>query len=368
MNDIEKRFYFFIGTKAELIKLMGVIQEFQKHHIPFKIIASGQNNIAQSDIFKLLNLKIDINLYEKSVQPSILFFAIWFFKTFFKALINLRSEFKNIKRGKSYIIIHGDTPSSLIGALVGKRYGLKIAHVEAGYQSLDLFHPFPEEINRKIISYLADIHFCSYEKNVLNLKNRKGLKINTFYNTGIDSVQFALAQPIESHLINRLKEKPYFIFVLHRQEHLFNKALALKLLTFLEETAGRLKGVFILHDPTRAFLEKMNLLDRFKAHTNIELISPLPYVEFIRLLKGSAFIMGDGGSNQQEAFYLGKPCLLLRGVLEGEEGVGSNAILSKYNPEVIRNFTQNYQHYQKLPIVPEVIPSKIVVNVLTTQS
>lgn len=365
MKKSLKKYYFFIGTEAELIKLLPVLHEFISKKIEFKIIASGQNNITQSDLLRLLHIKkVDIVLSKENIKQSAFHLFIWFTKTFTKSLFLLRKELKKVNKKEATMIVHGDTVSTLMGALLGKLFGIRIAHLEAGYRSFNLFHPFPEEIDRILVSYLADIHFCPYESAVHNIKNRRGIKINTFYNTIIDSLVFAFSQKIESRLLQRLTNKKYFIFILHRQENLFDKNLVTMLIKILLNYNSNLICIFVMHRLTQTTLEQLNLFNKIKKKTNIILSPRLPYIEFVRLLKSCEFIMTDSGSNQQETSYLGKPCLILRKFIEGVEGKDKNIILSHNDPYIIRTFIIDYKKYVTPIIIPKIKPSKIIVDYL----
>jgi UDP-N-acetylglucosamine 2-epimerase (non-hydrolysing) len=358
--------YFFIGTKAELIKIMMVMKEFSDKKVKFKIIASGQNDIINSAPFKLLNIeKADIILYDKKIKQSPVSLFLWFIKTLIKGLVVLRKEFKNLNKNKTFMIVHGDTVSTVMGALIGKCYGLKVAHIEAGNRSFNFFQPFPEEIDRIIVSYLTDVHFCPYTSVMENLKQRKGDKINTSYNTIIDSWIFANSQNIESRLLRRLANKKYFIFILHRQENLYNENLVQMLVKLVLNFNNEFICIFIMHNSTQVTLKKLKLLDKIKKKTNIIITPLLPFLEFMKLLNGCEFILTDGGSNQQETFYLGKPCLILRKVNDTAEGMNENMVLSKNNPELIKDFVLNYKKYDRPMITPDISPSKIIVDYLT---
>src|SRR5581483_12192850 len=102
---------------------------------------------------------------------------------------------------------------------------------------------------------------------------------------------------------------------------------------------------FVLHRLTKDFLNEQNLLKEIRANPHVVTVPRLPYFEFIKILSGSEFIATDGGSNQEEAYYLGKPCLILRNVTERVEGLGENALLAKGSNETMVNFVKNYKKY-----------------------
>ena len=96
----------------------------------------------------------------------------------------------------------------------------------------------------------------------------------------------------------------------------------------------------------------------------MHLLPRLGFFEFNQTLRKAKFIITDGGSNQEECFYLGAPCLLLRSETERIEGLNSNAVLSKFNKVIIDDFVVNYSNYKKVPILKNISPSRFIVDQL----
>lgn len=360
-----KTYYFFIGTEAELIKLFPILKEFEKHKLPYKLIASGQNNISKSVLMGLLNQKTKpLVLFEGKITQTALGLLFWFLKTFIRSLGKLQSEFKNIDKKNTLIVVHGDTVSTVMGAMLGKWFGLKIAHVEAGLRSYNYLHPFPEEIDRVITSQFADIHLCPNEWAVNNIKNKRGVKVNTFQNTLLDSLNMVINTNIQSNLLDKLKKDQYFIFIMHRQENLFNDQLVELLIDNVIDQSKKMKCVFVMHAPTKLVLKKKELMKKLKANKNIILSERLSYIEFMKVLDRCEFIVTDGGSNQEESYYFGKPCLILRSATERIEGLNENVVLSKNNFTVINNFFINYKQYSRKAIKTKQRPSEMIANYL----
>lgn len=364
---MKKSIYIFIGTSAELIKMAPVIKEFQKKKMSFKLITTGQNQILFSDMSKYLgNVKPDIAFEEKNRQSSSLGFFYWSVKTFFLCLFSLRNEFRGLNKKNSYFIVHGDTVSSLMGAFIARIYGLKLVHIESGLRSFNFSEPFPEEICRYLVSRLADIHFCPNKWAVQNLKHLKSDIVNTKQNTLYDSYKMTLNYKKIPAILKTIKKK-YFILVVHRQEHVIfgkNKTKAL-VETVKNNIPKDFQCVLIMHALTQGFFESEDPR-LFKSLKRKSVIIPrLPYPEFMKLLDKSEYIITDGGSNQEESYYMGKPCLLLRNHTERMEGLNSNAVLSKGNKEEIVNFVKNYKNYSQKKLRTNVRPAKIIVDYLT---
>lgn len=367
-----KKFYFFMGTTAELIKLSPVIAEFEKRKLNFKVISSNQNELRFSEVNHLIKkdsadyiLKIKPLKWPKNIYAR---FIIWFLRTAINYFLYFQKELGNIKvNKKTYFIIHGDTVSSLLGALVAKLSGVKLIHIESGLRSFDFLEPFPEELNRYLISRLADYHFCPNKWALKNLKAVGGKKINTLSNTVVESTLKTLSTS-DTPAISELRGKKYFVLVVHRQEHtLFNKSKSLEIINALVNKANKdLKCVFIMHKLTKDFLNKQKAFSTLKKNSNVILPDRLSYKKFVNLIANSEFVATDGGSNQEECSVLGKPCLILRKKTERIEGLDKNALLSKNNLIDIEDFVDNYKKYKRKKVqLKKQAPSKIIADYLS---
>lgn len=355
--------FFFIGTTAELIKMMPVMQACHQRGLAFHLIASGQNDIERSELLRYCGkTRPDLVLHTGAIRKNALGLVLWFIKTALLSIWRLRPVFSQIRWGQGILVIHGDTVSTVMGALLGKLYGLKVAHVEAGLRSFDFFHPFPEEIDRVITSCLADIHFCPNAWSVSNIKAKRGEKIDTGHNTLLDALAVAQTENNVSQRVNQLRREPYFVFVMHRQENLLNDELVRTLVEKIIQQSKETHCVFILHHLTEVALDRLGLLEKLKHVKTITAVHRMPYVEFMQLLSTAEYVVTDGGSNQEECYYLGKPCLVLRKVTERTEGLGQNVVLSKLDPEIIDDFLANPDIYANPPVKAINSPSAIVVS------
>lgn len=368
----KRRVFIFIGTTAELIKLAPVIEKLNQRKIKFTVIASRQNDIRFDEFLSIVG-KLDIiyAVTPKSTDSSIVQFISWGIRTFFSLLLGLRRQFKDLNKLNSYFIIHGDTVSSLMGSLVAKIYGLTLVHIESGLRSFNFFEPFPEEICRYIVSKLADIHFCPNAWCVNNLKHIKGEKIDTKQNTLIETFLSAIKNESHNPVVDNIQKrsKKYYVLVVHRQEHIFFviKQMQRILSYIFRLTPKNLLCVFLVHDQSARFITALDLIIPKETKDNMIKIGRLPYGDFITLLQGSEFVITDGGSNQEELYYMGKPCLILRKYTERIEGLQSNVVLSKLRIPIIRHFIKNYVQYKKSPVTITKRPSSIIVDYLYKQ-
>jgi len=354
--------YFFIGTMAELIKVAPIMKELRQRRIKFRLIATGQNNIHWSELsFYLGKIKPDWSFEYKGEKSSIIHFFLWTIRACFWSLLT----FRNIKKNGSYVIVHGDTISALLGALVAKFYRLRLVHVEAGLRTFSLREPFPEEITRILVSYLADVSFCPNLWAVNNLGPKGGRKINTFQNT-LFEIHRATIKLLPFGMEKTFPKK-YFVLVIHRQEHtLLSRKETKKLIEYVLKKAGNLLCVLIMHRLTNDFLRSMDFNEEKLTRQGVITVPRLSYPQFIELLAGAQYLITDGGSNQEEATYLGLPCLLLRKKTERIEGLGENVVLSRLHRKTIAKFQAEHQSYRRRVKLLAKLPAKIIVDHLMT--
>jgi len=352
--------HIILGTKAQLIKTAPIMIELQKRGIDYNFIFTGQHKETIKELIEVFKLKRpDYILYEGKDITKIFQMLIWTFQCLIRTFKNKKKIFQN---QKGIVLVHGDTASTLLGAVMGKIARLKIGYIEAGLRSFNLFRPFPEEIIRKVTSKLTDYHFCPGEFAFKNSRKYKGEKINTKMNTLYNSLQLVIEN--KDKIKVDIPQEKYCLVSIHRFENIFKKNQFLSILRILEEISGQMKILFILHKPTKEKLENFDFYHKLKENPNIELRPRYDYFKFIKLLWNSEFIITDGGSNQEESYYLGKPCLVMRKTTERKEGLGKNVVISKYDKKTIEDFIENYQKYKLDQLNFNISPSKIIADYL----
>lgn len=355
--------HFIIGTEAELIKILPVFCHLKKQGIDYHFIATGQNNIFNSYLYDLFGLKQpDVVLDSGKPILTPLSMLWWFLCRLAVSLFRLNRIFKNDLKG--IVVVHGDTVSTFLGALLGVLSGKKVAHIESGLRSWNLFDPFPEEICRRLVSRIADVNFCPGEWALNNLKKCNKVKINTRHNTLLDTLRLTLSLDHGERLSTQVPDE-FFIFSLHRQENVFNRKKLKFLLESVLELAEKIQCLFILFSMTKKAIIDIGMYDQIARHPRIIVAARLEYPDFIQLLQRSRFIITDGGSNQEEAYYLGTPCLILRKRTERVEGLNSNCLLSGLDIELIKKFAANYTAYRQSPVEYRDSPSQTIVEELT---
>jgi UDP-N-acetylglucosamine 2-epimerase (non-hydrolysing) len=251
-----------------------------------------------------------------------------------------------------WVLVQGDTTTTLAAAMAASYAGVRVAHVEAGLRSFDTRQPFPEEFNRRLVSGLADLHFAPTPVAESNLL-REGVephRIVVTGNTGIDSLYATLAEidrQADGH-DNPWEPLPdarrIILATVHRHENLgavfvgICHALAGIATRFLHEVYF----VCPLHPRREVQATAHALLDHCP---NIRLIEPLGYLHLVRLLRRSDVVITDSGGLQEEAPALGKPVLVLRNVTERPEGVtAGSARLAGTRPKgIVREVTRLLQ-------------------------
>ncbi len=359
--------HFILGTEAELIKMYPVMLELKKNRIPYRLVGTGQHDLEKSEILKLFGIKKpDFMLSRNALFTSIPRMFVWFFRML--RTYGKRSPLKNDPfagdRG-GVVFVHGDALSTLLGALIAKKNGHRVAHVEAGVRSGNILAPFPEEITRRWVSRIADLHFCPGLSYLDNLKSfTRSVRVNTHFNTALDAIACVKPKFPKIRIGDVKLPKKFFIFIMHRTENLLNGGMVKNVMALLEEMAAVMDCLFITHHTTEHTLKKLGLWDRLKADRRIHFLPRQSFSRFMKLLWKAEFIASDGGGNQQECSYIGIPNLILRRVIEGLEGVGKNAVLSRLDPAVIRDFFRNYRKHRTKANDFRVSPSRIIVETL----
>ncbi|GBE07676.1 UDP-N-acetylglucosamine 2-epimerase [bacterium BMS3Bbin11] len=333
-----------IGTKAQLIKMAPILYYLQQRNIPYNYISTGQHKEKIDDILANFGLRQpDYALCEADDITSIQKMMTWSVRIIWRTIRKKKEIFCGDKEG--IVLVHGDTLSTLLGAIMGRIAGLKIGHVESGLRSFDLFQPFPEEITRLMTFSLAHYYFCPDDRALQNLKRYSGEKINTVANTLYDSLRLSNNFP-DVLSQSEIPSRQYSIVTLHRHENIYRQNALDRVMRLVEEISKTHFLLFILHKPTEKKIHQFNWYQRLVENTNIELRERYDYFGFIQLIKNAEFVISDGGSNQEECYYLGKPIILLRKVTERYDGLGENCLLSEYNIERIKEFISTIDDHQ----------------------
>jgi UDP-N-acetylglucosamine 2-epimerase (non-hydrolysing) len=353
--------HVFIGTKAQLIKMAPVMVGLQERQIDYNFIFSGQHKETIQNIREEFALKDpDITLYSGKDITSIPQMLFWAARILLFSLWNRQKVWKGDRNG--IVLNHGDTFSTLLGSILARVCGQRSAHVESGLRSFKLFHPFPEEITRILTFRLSSIYFAPGAWALENLKRYRGIKVNTIHNTLLDSLR--ISEKVVDGAAVEIPDYAYALVSIHRFENIFSRSKLTEIVELLLRASNKVPMLFILHKPTEQKLEQFQLRQKLELCPHIELRPRYSYFQFMRLTKKATLVITDGGSNQEECYYLGKPCIIMRAASERQEGLGENAVICNYDYDTIERVIKNLPAYTPAASRSSVSPTDIIIDEL----
>jgi UDP-GlcNAc3NAcA epimerase len=207
-----------------------------------------------------------------------------------------------VKEKPDWVIVYGDTNSTLAGALAGKKMQYKIAHIEAGLRSFN--NDMPEEINRLLTDKISDLLFCPTSTAVENLARSgiTGSKVILSGDVMLDAMLYYLPQSKAPEVAIPPK---YVLSTVHRSENTDNKVNLHNVFRALNTIAAEIPLIIPLHPRTEKLIDKIH-------YENITFIQPVGYFEMLYLLQHCSLVLTDSGGLQKEAFFMKKPCVTLR--------------------------------------------------------
>jgi UDP-GlcNAc3NAcA epimerase len=249
-----------------------------------------------------------------------------------------------LKEKPDYVLVYGDTNSTLAGALAAVKLHIPVAHVEAGLRSFEM--KMPEEVNRILTDRISKILFCPTQTAINNLKlegfDNFDCKVVLAGDVMFDAVNYYQSK-IETHATviqtQQLEGKPFVLATLHRAENTNDPIRLKSICEAFNEINQEANIVLPLHPRTKAFLESNHI----PLHAHI--IEPVGYFDMLALLKNCQLVMTDSGGLQKEAYFFGKFCITLRDQTEWVELVeaGANVIAGATKENIVAQFKANYQ-------------------------
>jgi len=368
--------HVFIGTLAEYIKISPLLWRMESAGLPYRLIDSGQHADRSASLRAELGLREPDYAMGGTRSVDSVPAAVWWAVGLGRRLVLPRRLDRTVFGGRPGIcVVHGDTPTTLIGALMAKRAGLTLAHVEAGLRTHRWLHPFPEEIVRVAVDRLADLLFAPDVTAAEDLRQRRvrGRIITGSSNTVSDALRAAL-EPRAGGTLATLDvpgdagahgspRRPHPPGVtMHRVENRNRRGRRQALVRVIIRLAGTAPVRWYVHEPTRRALGSADR-DGLEA-SGVELVPMVPYAEFVRVLAQAPFAITDGGSIQEECALLGVPVLLWRDRTDRADGLGENAVLSRYDPAVVRAFLADPERWRRARRLPQSSPSQEIFEVL----
>ena len=236
-----------------------------------------------------------------------------------------------------WVLVYGDTNSTLAGALAAKKLHIKVAHVEAGLRSFNI--NMPEEINRILTDRISDLLFCPTTSAKKNLQN-EGFDVfdARIVSTGDIMLDAAMVYRDASKKPESIPEGDFVLCTVHRAENTDSKESMRSIFSALEKIAGKRNVVLPLHPRTREFLRGYDI----QPNESITLIEPVGYMEMLWLLSHCTMVITDSGGLQKEAFFFKKPCITIREETEWVELIeaGVNTLAGAQESKILNAFNK----------------------------
>jgi UDP-N-acetylglucosamine 2-epimerase (non-hydrolysing) len=356
------------GTTGELIKLAPVILELEhRGHRPLTL-CTGQQVEQIPGFARELGLP-EVNLWlsrgsgrhDLDRKREIPGWATRVAVSVARHRAQLRRRLASDGRSP-FVLVHGDTLTTVLGALAGHALGVPVGHIEAGMRSGDWRNPFPEELNRRLAARLVDIHFAPGSRPVANLRREAvgGEIIDTGENTIRDAVALVGESVAPAVVVPR---EPFGLVSLHRFELIERETQFRSLLELLHKHSRRQPLLFVDHSTTASAIDRSAALrdlfdERFRR------IPRQPYLQFIALLRRASFLVSDSGGSQEECAFLGIPCLIHRAVSEHDTGLDGSVLLSHLDLAVVGDFLSNPSRWRTSYAHARTRPSEKIVDEL----
>ncbi len=354
----KKKIYILVGTRPNFIKVTR-FKDLAGDDFDIQIIHTGQHFDANmADVFfQQLNLQPDYFLEVGGMSPTSQI-----------GEIILRLEELIQKIGKpNVLIVPGDVNSTLAGAIVANKMGIKLAHLESGLRSEDA--RMPEEHNRILTDYLANICFVTEPSGLKNLKAEKNDAIVHYVgNTMIDTLVHFEPNIEASPILENLSVTPneYVLVTFHRPSNVDNVENLSKVVQLLTELSELLPIVLPLHPRTLNKLKEHNLLHLIEDNRRIVLSPPMGYFEFQKLIKYSKAVITDSGGIQEETTFRQVPCLTVRENTERPVTIalGTNTLVRLENTEIMGKLQEIINGGYKKGTIPKFWDGKATERIL----
>lgn len=332
-----KKVMLVFGTRPEAIKMCPLVKEFQKRPDEFETIVcvTGQHREMLDQVLQIFNVKpnFDLNIMKQGQDLT---------DVTARVLAGLRDVFKECR--PDVVLVHGDTTTSMAGALAAFYAQIPVGHVEAGLRTHNIYSPWPEEMNRQITGRIATWNFSPTplsEKNLLEEKVHG--KVYVTGNTVIDALHIVveklrndskLAEEQEKILaaagydMGRLAGGKKLVLITgHRRENFGDGFIRMvTAMKDLSEKYPEVDFVYPMHLNPNVRKPIHEVFGENLTRSNFFFIEPLQYLEFVHLMAKSTVVLTDSGGIQEEAPGLGKPVLVMRDTTERPEALSSGTV------------------------------------------
>jgi UDP-N-acetylglucosamine 2-epimerase (non-hydrolysing) len=347
-----------LGTRGQFIKTAPVLLEMDRRHIRYRLFHTGQHTESTRTLAILFGVRAaDYYLTNKAKDMVSVSRAVgWFFSCLLSGLFLPGTRTICATRA---VMVHGDTLSTLIGAVLAFAWRQKLIHIESGLTTGHLLLPFPEEIIRRYVNRQAFLLFPPNRWSQENLRrwSVRGTIVCTDANTVLDSVRLIAPRKQVDGMA------PYGVVTLHRNETFLNRNAAESAVEALVAASRVHRLTFVLHKFTERMLDRYGFIPRLRS-ARIETLGNLPYHEFMTLVKNARFVITDGGGMQEETYYMNVPCLILRTYTERVEGLSTTAIVSKMSIDTVVDFVKNVDSFSHRLAFDDFWPSRTIVDAI----
>ncbi len=313
-----KKIMTVFGTRPEAIKMAPLVKalEYDAELEPMIVVTAQHREILDS-VLHTFNIKphYDLNIMEEGQTLS---------DITSRAMTKLEDVIK--KERPDMVLVHGDTTTTFSGALAAFYNKVAIGHVEAGLRTRHKYAPFPEEVNRQMVSNLADLHFAPTKGAANNLlqENKSPDSIIITGNTAIDTLELTIQKEYTSDIIRKHQGKRIILLTVHRRENVGQPMI--NIYKAMRKIVDEYEDIVIV-SPLHLNPKVRELAYEYLGeHERIELIEPLDVVDFHNFANKAYLILTDSGGIQEEAPSLNKPVLVLRDVTERPEGVTAGTL------------------------------------------
>jgi len=317
-----KRVMFVFGTRPEGIKMAPVIKEVEKYPDMLEpiVVVTGQHRQMLDQVMRVFNLEPDYDLGIMEANQTITNIVT-------KSMTGLEAIL--LREKPDMLLVQGDTSTVFAAALEAFYSPVPVGHIEAGLRTFDKWSPFPEEMNRKLTTSLADLHFAPTRTAAKNLLDERVPKDKVYLtgNTVIDALLEVARRDfsLETAGLKLSKTRKTVLVTAHRRESfgqpLKNICAAIRQLA--EKHRAGVEFVIPVH---RNPIVRSVINELLDGVDNVELIEPLDYEAFVHLMKAAYIILTDSGGVQEEAPSLGKPVLVLREKTERPDAVAAGTV------------------------------------------
>ena len=331
----KKKVALVFGTRPDTIKLAPIILELKKERKHFHVvaIATAQHRQMLDQVLEVFRIRPDHDLNIMQPRQSLATIT----KNTIEALDSIL-----LKETPDLVLVQGDTTTTFVGSLAAFYRGIPVGHVEAGLRTNNKAHPFPEEINRRLTSCIADLHFAPTEtaRRALLREHVEPGSIFVTGNSVIDALRIAVKPGFRfsQAVLNGIaaSKKRLILITMHRRENWGDPIRgAARAIRRLSEAYPECEVIFPVHlNPVvrEIVYPVLGKLPR------VHLIEPLDYLDFVNIMAKSFLILTDSGGVQEEGPSLGKPVLVLREVTERPEAVeyGTAKLVGLNEEKIVR--------------------------------